>query len=42
MSGLFSLGVDDAGNLVAYYNDAASTAPKFEYDKSTGNVYYII
>nr|UVX93133.1 MAG: hypothetical protein [Bacteriophage sp.] len=42
MSGLFSLGVDNAGNLVAYYSDAASTAPKFEYDKSTGNVYYII
>lgn len=42
ISGLFSLGVDDAGNLVAYYSDAASTAPKFEYDKSTGNVYYII
>ena len=42
ISGLFSLGVDDAGNLVAYYSDAASSAPKFEYDKSTGNVYYII
>ena len=42
ISGLFSLGVDDAGNLVACYSDAASTAPKFEYDKSTGNVYYII
>ena len=42
ISGLFSLGVDNAGNLVAYYSDAASTAPKFEYDKSTGNVYYVI
>ena len=41
-SGLFSLGVDNDGNLVAYYSDAASTPPKFEYDRSTGNVYYII
>ena len=41
-SGLFSLGVDNGGNLVAYYSDAASTPPKFEYDRSTGNVYYII
>ena len=41
-SGLFSLGVDSDGNLVAYYSDAASTPPRFEYDKSTGNVYYII
>ena len=42
ISGLFSLGVDNDGNLVAYYNDAASTPPRFEYDRSTGNVYYII
>lgn len=42
ISGLFSLGVDNDCNLVVYYSDAASTAPKFEYDKSTGNVYYII
>ena len=41
-SGLFSLGVDNDGNLVAYYSDAASTPPRFEYDRSTGNVYYII
>lgn len=42
VSGLFSLGVDNDGNLVAYYSDAASTPPRFEYDRSTGNVYYII
>lgn len=41
-SGLFSLGVDNDGNLVAYYSDAASAPPRFEYDRSTGNVYYII
>ena len=41
-SGLFSLGVDNDGNLVAYYSDAASTPPRFEYDRNTGNVYYII
>ena len=42
VSGLFSLGVDNDGNLVAYYSDAASTPPRFEYDRNTGNVYYII
>lgn len=41
MAGLFSLGVDSDGNLTAYYNDAG-TAPEFEYDKTTGNIYYII
>lgn len=41
MAGLFSLGVDSDGNLIASYNDAG-TAPEFEYDKETGNIYYII
>lgn len=41
VSGLFNLGVDSDGNLIASYNDAG-TAPKFEYDKTTGNIYYII
>lgn len=43
MSGLFSLGVDGDGNLVASYNDAGTgETPKFEYDRESGNVYYII
>ena len=41
VSGLFNLSVDSDGNLIASYNDAG-TAPKFEYDKTTGNIYYII
>lgn len=39
-SGLFSLGVDSDGNLFAYYN--GDEAPKFEYDSTTGNIYYVI
>ena len=43
MSGLFSLGVDADGNMIASYNDAGTgEAPKFEYDRESGNVYYII
>ena len=43
MSGLFSLGVDADGNIIASYNDAGTgEAPKFEYDRESGNVYYII
>lgn len=41
VSGLFNLSVDSDGNLIASYNDAG-TAPKFEYDKTTGDIYYII
>lgn len=41
VSGLFNLGVDADGNIVASYNDSG-TAPKFEYDKVTGNIYYVI
>lgn len=43
VSGLFNLGVDSDGNLIASYNDAGTgEAPKFEYDRESGNVYYII
>ena len=43
MSGLFSLGVDADGNIIASYNDAGTgETPKFEYDRESGNVYYII
>lgn len=43
MSGLFSLGVDADGNIIASYNDAGTgETPKFEYDRESGNIYYII
>lgn len=39
--GFFSLEVDDDGNLWANYADEGS-APPFEYDTKTGNLYYEI
>lgn len=40
-SGMFSLYLDPAtGNLYAEYPDG-SEPPKFEYDASTGNLYYV-
>ena len=41
VSGLFTLSVDSDGNLIASYTDAG-TAPRFEYDKTTGDIYYVI
>ncbi len=40
-SGLFTLSADEAGDLYATYADG-STPPVFEYDATTGNVYYVI
>ncbi len=41
-SGMFTLALDPAtGDLYAMYPDGA-TPPQFEYDKESGNLYYII
>ena len=40
VSGMYSLGVDDDGNLWAYYTDP-NNPPTFEYDSATGNLYYV-
>ena len=39
VSGFYSLSVDESGNLIAYYADDG-TAPPFEYDEESGNLYY--
>jgi hypothetical protein len=40
VSGLFNMGVDSEGNLWVYHSDS-DKAPDFEYDPSTGNLYYV-
>lgn len=40
VSGLFNMGVDSGGNLWVYHADSGR-APEFQYDSSTGNLYYI-
>ncbi len=40
VSGLFNMGVDSDGNLWAYHSDS-DKIPEFQYDSSTGNLYYI-
>ena len=40
-SGFFSMSVDESGNLYAYYAEN-DQAPPFDYDSSTGNLYYEI
>lgn len=40
VSGLFNMGVDAAGNLWVYHSDS-DKVPDFEYDSSTGNLYYV-
>jgi hypothetical protein len=40
VSGLFNMGVDSDGNLWVYYSDS-DKIPEFQYDSSTGNLYYI-
>ena len=40
VSGLFNMGVDSDGNLWVYHSDS-NQAPEFQYDSSTGNLYYI-
>ena len=39
VSGFYSISVDASGNLIAYYADDG-TAPPFEYDEESGNLYY--
>lgn len=39
ISGFFSMAVDDAGDLWAYYADGGE-APPLRYDAETGNLYY--
>nr|DAE21793.1 MAG TPA: hypothetical protein [Siphoviridae sp. ct2773] len=41
VSGLFNMGVDADGNLWVYHSDS-DKIPEFEYDSSTGNLYYLI
>lgn len=40
VSGLFNMGVDSDGNLWVYHSDS-DKAPEFQYDSSSGNLYYI-
>lgn len=40
VSGLFNMGVDSDGNLWVYHSDSEKV-PDFEYDSSTGNLYYV-
>lgn len=40
VSGLFNMGVDSDGNLWVYHSDS-DKVPEFEYDSSTGNLYYV-
>lgn len=40
VSGLFNMGVDSDGNLWVYHSDS-DKVPDFEYDSSTGNLYYV-
>lgn len=40
VSGLFNMGVDGDGNLWVYHSDS-DKVPDFEYDASTGNLYYV-
>lgn len=38
---LFNLEIDADGNLYALYQDGA-TAPNFEFDAATGNLYLVV
>lgn len=40
VSGLFNMGVDSDGNLWVYHSDS-DKVPDFEYDSSTGSLYYV-
>lgn len=40
VSGFFNMGVDEDGNLWVYHSDS-DKVPDFEYDSSTGNLYYV-
>ena len=40
VSGLFNMGVDSDGTLWVYQS-VADKVPEFEYDSSTGNLYYV-
>ena len=40
VSGLFNMGVDSEGNLWVYHSDS-DKVPEFQYDSSTGSLYYI-
>lgn len=40
ISGLYNMAVDADGNLWVYHSDS-DKAPNFEYDSSTGNLYYV-
>ena len=40
VSGLLNMGVDSDGNLWVYHSDS-DKVPDFEYDSSTGNLYYV-
>ena len=40
VSGLFNMGVDSDGNLWVYHSDS-DKVPAFEYDSTSGNLYYV-
>ena len=40
VAGLFNMGVDADGNLWVYHSDS-DKVPEFQYDSSTGSLYYI-
>lgn len=40
VSGLFNMGVDSNGDLWVYHSDS-DKVPDFEYDSTSGNLYYV-
>lgn len=40
VSGFFNMAVDEDGNLWVYHSDS-DKVPEFQYDSSTGNLYYV-
>ena len=40
VSGFFNMGVDSDGNLLVYHSDS-DNVPDFEYDSTSGNLYYV-
>lgn len=40
VSGFFNMGVDSNGNLWVYHSDS-DKVPDFEYDSTSGNLYYV-
>ena len=42
VNGMYTMSVDNNGNLYVYYTDPSAPQPQFEYDSNTGNLYFIV